>query len=138
MSAGLPGLGLGGLFFLLSGLLAPVVELVRTIRGESSAATWRGVGRQFAISVTMIVAVDLALRVVLLLTALAGVSDTPPDPGLTTLPLAPIGLTLGLLVAVLVAAKALQLALRVRDHCRAPGPLLSMFEKREPADEPAR
>jgi hypothetical protein len=116
MSAGLPGLGLGGLFFLLSALVAPVVELARTIRGESSAAAWRGVGRQFAIAVTMIVAVDLALRMVLLLTALAGASDTPPDPGLTVLPLAPIGITMGLLVAVLAAAKALQLALRVRDH----------------------
>lgn len=116
MSAGLPGLGLGGLFFLLSALLAPMVELVRTIRGESSAAAWRGVGRQFAIAVTMVVAVDLALRIVLLLTALAGASDPPPDPGLTVLPLAPMGITMALLVAVLAAAKVLQLALRVRDH----------------------
>ena len=40
MSAGLPGLGLGGLFFILSALLAPLLELGRPVRGRSSRA-WR-------------------------------------------------------------------------------------------------
>lgn len=115
MSAGLPGLGLGGLFFILSALLAPVVELVRTARGQSSAAAWRGVARQFAIAATMIVAVDLALRAVLGLASLAGLAEAP-DAGLTVLPLAPIGITMALLAAVLAGAKGLQLAMRVREQ----------------------
>jgi hypothetical protein len=63
VSAGLPGLGLGGLFFILLALLAPFVELIRTTRGRSSVAAWRVVGRQFALALTMVAAVELTLRV---------------------------------------------------------------------------
>lgn len=97
MSAGLPGLGLGGLFFILSALAAPFPELWRTARGRSSLAAWRGILRQLAQALTMIVAVDLILR-------LAG----------TGLRLDLIGITTGILVAVLCSAKAAELALRTR------------------------
>lgn len=107
MSAGLPGLGLGGLFFILSALAGPLVEAGRTVRGRSSAAAWRQVGRQFAIAVVMIVTVDLLLRGVLVLTG--GAAD-----GLLVLPLEPLGITTALLAAVLGTAKLAQLALRVR------------------------
>lgn len=112
MSAGLPGLGLGGLFFVISALLAPLFELHRTFAGRSSARAWRQVGRQFMIAVGMVIAVDLALRVVLILAALAGAGSMPSGQGLTVLPLAPIGITTGLMLVVLAAAKGLQLALR--------------------------
>ncbi|MFI5121729.1 MAG: hypothetical protein ACHQJ5_02430 [Vicinamibacteria bacterium] len=112
MSAGLPGLGLGGLFFILSALLAPLVEFARTLQGRSSAAAWRQVGRQFAIALTIIATVELVLRgVVLLASALGGGGG---DPGLIVVPLRPLGITTGLLVAVLASAKLLQLAMRVR------------------------
>jgi Na+/melibiose symporter-like transporter len=97
MSAGLPGLGLGGLFFIFSALAAPFPELWRTARGRSSTAAWRGILRQLAQALTMIVAVDLVLR-------LAG----------TGLRLDLIGITTGILVAVLCAAKAAELRLRNR------------------------
>lgn len=97
MSAGLPGLGLGGLFFILSALAAPFPELWRTARGRSSRAAWRGILRQLAQALTMIVAVDLILR-------LAG----------TGLRLDLIGITTGILVAVLCTAKAAELVLRDR------------------------
>ncbi|MCH1867597.1 hypothetical protein [Nocardioides sp. CFH 31398] len=41
MTAGLPGTGLGGLFYLLLALAMPVIELVRTLRGDHSAERWR-------------------------------------------------------------------------------------------------
>jgi hypothetical protein len=97
MSAGLPGLGLGGLFFILSALAAPFPELWRAARGRSSVAAWRGILRQLAQALTMIVAVDLILR-------LAG----------TGLRLDLIGITTGILVAVLCAAKGAELVLRDR------------------------
>lgn len=111
MSAGLPGLGLGGLFFVLSALLAPAFELRRTLSGDSTPGAWRQVWRQFAIALCMVVAVDLALRAVLALAALAGTGPGPGGQGLTALPLAPIGLTMALMLIVLTGAKALQLAL---------------------------
>lgn len=41
MVAGLPGTGIGGVFFLLSALLMPLVELVRTLQGRSNIRRWR-------------------------------------------------------------------------------------------------
>jgi hypothetical protein len=95
MSAGLPGLGLGGLFFVLSALVAPVVELRRTAQGRSSRAAWRQVGRQFALAVVMVAVVA------------------------PFVPWAPVGITTALLVAVLLAAKGAQLALRGARSVRA-------------------
>ena len=106
MSAGLPGLGLGGLFFVISALLAPLFELPRLARGESSAAAWRQIGRQFAIALAMIAAVDLALRALLLVSG----ADAS---GALVIPIAPIGLTSGLLVTVLAAAKGAELLQRL-------------------------
>lgn len=114
MSAGIPGLGLGGLFYLLTALFAPVIELGRTLRGRSSRAAWRGVGRQFAIALTMIVAVDLALRAVLLVLSLAGLTEAPPLGDVTVLPLMPIGLAAGLLAVLLATAKGLELVVSGR------------------------
>lgn len=114
MSAGLPGLGLGGLFFILSALIAPLVELVRMLRGRSSAGAWRAVGRQFAIAVTMIVAIELTLRAVLWVASAAGVGGASVPAGILALPLEPIGLAVALLCALLLAAKGLELALRWR------------------------
>ena len=95
MSAGMPGLGLGGLFFVLSALFAPVVELHRTAQGRSSAAAWRAVGRQFAIAATMVLIVA------------------------PLVPWVPVGITAALLAAVLLAAKAAQLAFRGVARVRA-------------------
>lgn len=88
MSAGMPGLGLGGLFFVLSALLAPFVELGRTARGRSAPGAWRQVGRQFAMAFAMVAAVAWMV------------------------PLKPIGITTALLVTVLLVAKGAQLAMR--------------------------
>jgi hypothetical protein len=41
MTAGIPGAGIGGLFYLGSTILLPVRNLVRRLRGRSSTAGWR-------------------------------------------------------------------------------------------------
>lgn len=50
MTAGLPGTGIGGVFYLVSALLMPVVELFRTLRGESSIVRWIVVLRQLTMA----------------------------------------------------------------------------------------
>lgn len=118
MSAGLPGLGLGGLFFILSALLAPFTEVVRTARGRSDPARRRQVARQFALALAMVVAIDLTLRGLLLAGAVVGAAPAG-SPGLIVLPLAPIGITTGLLLFVLATAKGAELLMRLRDARRA-------------------
>jgi hypothetical protein len=117
MSAGLPGLGLGGLFFILSALLAPPIEAMRMVRGRSSRERRRQVARQFVLALAMLVVIDLTLRAVLLAGAAAGATATP-DLGVVALPLAPIGITTSLLALVVVGAKLAELTLGPR-HRRA-------------------
>ncbi len=45
MTVGLPGTGIGGLFYLLLVVFMPVRELWRTVQGQSSIANWRCVMR---------------------------------------------------------------------------------------------
>lgn len=49
-NAGLPGTGLGGLFYILLALGMPVVEAYRTLCGQSSPGRWRAVATQFAMA----------------------------------------------------------------------------------------
>jgi hypothetical protein len=114
MSAGLPGLGLGGLFFIFSALLAPFPELWRTLRGRSDLASWRAIGRQLAQALAMIAAIDLTLRLTYVVLSVAGAGDPPAADEATVLPLNLIGITTGLLVLVLCSAKLAELALRAR------------------------
>src|SRR3954466_14662291 len=78
MSAGLPGFGLGGIFFILSAPLAPLFELPRTLRGRSSRARWGRIAGHLALALAMIVALEVALEI--LVTALGiGVSHAGHD-----------------------------------------------------------
>jgi hypothetical protein len=115
MSAGLPGLGLGGLFFIFSALLAPFPELWRTLRGRSNLASWRTICRQLAQALAMVAAIDLTLRLTYVVLSVAGAGNPPAADEATVLPLNLIGITTGLLVLVLCSAKLAELALRTRD-----------------------
>lgn len=50
MTAGLPGTGIGGVFYLLSAVVMPFCELAKTLRGESSWSRWLLVFRQLAMA----------------------------------------------------------------------------------------
>ncbi|MBB6625731.1 hypothetical protein H5V45_00225 [Nocardioides sp. KIGAM211] len=58
-NAGLPGTGLGGLFYVLLALAMPVVELHRTLQGRSSRARWALVLRQLGTALGVVGAVLL-------------------------------------------------------------------------------
>src|SRR3954471_15009449 len=53
MGAGIPGTGMATLFYLVSALLMPLCELVRTVQGRSSWARWRLVCRHLAFALAM-------------------------------------------------------------------------------------
>ena len=114
MSAGLPGLGLGGLFFIFSALLAPFRALWLTLSGRSRPGDWPMVGRQFAQAVVMVAAIDLSLRLAYIGIAAAGLGNAPSAVSATVIPLTLIGITSALLLAVLAGAKFADLAVGLR------------------------
>jgi hypothetical protein len=57
MNPGLPGAGIGGLFYILSALWMPVCELWRLRRGDVPGQ-WPLVARQFAIAVGIVLAMS--------------------------------------------------------------------------------
>ena len=116
MSAGLPGAGLAGVFFVLSALFAVPLEAVRTVRGRSSRAAWMQVTRNAALALAMIAALQLFFMGI---SAIARDLIHGKSPLPKTLPVAPVLMTLAVLVIVLLTAKALELALRWRTALRA-------------------
>jgi hypothetical protein len=54
MTVGIPGAGLGGLFFVVCALLTIPVELVRTVLGRSSRARWRRAVQHTALAVSIV------------------------------------------------------------------------------------
>ncbi len=50
MIAGLPGTGVGGVFYLMSVFLMPVREMGRVLRGRSSFRRWRVIAGQMGIA----------------------------------------------------------------------------------------
>jgi hypothetical protein len=118
VSAGLPGLGLGGLFFIFSALLAPFRALWLTLRGRSRPGDWAMVGRQFAQAVVMVAAIDLSLRIAYLAISAAGIGNAPSAVSATVIPLTLVGITFALLLAVLAGAKFAGLAVGLPDGAR--------------------
>jgi len=114
MSAGLPGAGLAGVFFVLSALLAVPLEAVRTVQGRSSRAAWMLVTRNAALALAMIAALQLFFMGISAIVRHVAEHAFPK-----TLPIAPVLMALAVLVIVLLTAKALELALRWRAALRA-------------------
>jgi hypothetical protein len=120
MSVGLPGVGLTGLFFIVSALLALPVEIVRTLGRRSSRARWAAVLRQLAIAVTMIIVLELSyLALQVALEGLsgstgAGHASRSASIGIRLLPTGPLLITLGLILVIVCAGKLAQLLSQAR------------------------
>ena len=99
-NAGLPGTGLGGLFYVVLAIAMPVVELVATVRGRSSPARWRFVAAQFGLACAMASVVATTL-------AYLHVADVPTTLGLSgpSLVLAPVVLAAVLLSCLVVVLR---------------------------------
>ncbi len=126
MFAGLPGIGVGTLFYVLIGLWMPVYELVRVARGTSSVARWRLIVRQLCFSLSIVTSIVCAERVVMWILGEAApdamnpasvvnrtLSTNAPESVLA----APVIASIFLLVAVLLTVEALRLISAAR-HTR--------------------
>ena len=56
MTVGVPGVGFGGIFYLMGALFMPVREVVRTARGESNVERWAVVATQWSLAAGILVA----------------------------------------------------------------------------------
>lgn len=65
MFAGLPGIGVGTLFYIITALWMPVREMGLLVRGRSSLARWRLVGTQVIYAWSVIVSIMIADRVLM-------------------------------------------------------------------------
>jgi hypothetical protein len=120
-NAGLPGTGLGGLFYVFLALCMPLVELYATWQGRSSAARWRQVGTQFVLACGIVAAVVGTLLVYL------RVADVP-----STLGLSGAGLALAPVVLASILLTVLTVTLRI--WARVQGRVaLAPVQRREPA-----
>jgi hypothetical protein len=125
MAAGLPGFGLSGVFFVLSALLMVPIEVVRTVRGRSSLARWRGVLRNAGIALAIIAGLELTyaalhFAVTRLSGPVSGAHGRLAQHGgravdiSHALPVLPILGTLGLVALVLTFAKAAEILSHLR------------------------
>jgi hypothetical protein len=100
-NAGLPGTGLGGLFYLLLAFWMPVAELPKTLRGQSSRARWRRIGTQFALACGIVAAVSSTAAAYVTFADAGGSRFGVPGPALVLAPLALAVVLLSVLVVVL-------------------------------------
>jgi hypothetical protein len=118
MFAGLPGFGVGTLFYIVVALWMPIRELERVVRGTSSIARWRLILRQLFYAFGIIVTIMFAERVLMWALGQAGPRPFSPAALLSgelsgrapgSLLAAPITVSLLLLGGVLLSVEALRL-----------------------------
>ena len=78
MFAGLPGIGVGTLFYILLAFAMPFTEAYRLVRGQSSVARWLRIARQLLHSVSIVLSIMVAERVLLFLLGQAGPESLHP------------------------------------------------------------
>jgi hypothetical protein len=115
MNPGLPGTGIGGLFYILSALWMPICEVWRRWQGDATRR-WPLVARQFVIAVGVVAAmtgVFWALDTVFMLKQVAA-HDAGKGQVIWSLRVSALLVTSGVLVAVLSAVHLVRLCLRLR------------------------
>ena len=124
MFAGLPGIGVGTLFYVLMALLMPLWEIPRVIQGTSSLARWRLIVRQLIFALGIVATVMFAER--LLMWIIGQSKDAPFSPAAFlhgelgaraggSILAAPIAASILLLAGVVLAVEVLRLAIKFGD-----------------------
>ena len=121
MTAGLPGVGIGGIFYLASAIMMPVRSLYSVLTGRAHEARWRVALQQAAIAGTILAALwatGLALGWIVTTVfphaALLGGAGTTPAHVRNVVRTSALLLSFGTLAAVLLFVQALRVALPVR------------------------
>jgi hypothetical protein len=78
MFAGLPGIGVGTLFYVLMALWMPLREIPRVVHGKSSLATWKLIARQMFYAAGIVVTVMFAEKVMLWLVVDSNIKPLSP------------------------------------------------------------
>lgn len=115
MSPGLPGTGIGGLFYILCALWMPVCELWRRSRGEAPAR-WPLVARQFGIAAGIVASMTgafWALDAALMLEQVAAYAAGGHH-AMWSMRLSALMVTSGVLSTVLSSVQLVRLCLRLR------------------------
>jgi hypothetical protein len=115
MNPGLPGTGIGGLFYILSALWMPVCELWR-LRQRDAPRRWPLVAKQFGIAIGIIAAmtgVFWALDSVFMLKQVAAHAAGEAHAMMWSLRLSALVVTSGVLATVLGAVHFVRLCLRL-------------------------
>ena len=120
MFAGLPGIGVGTLFYVLSALWMPLREFGPLVKGESSVERWRLIAVQFSFAISIIASVAVADRVLAMSLGSQSVESMNPARLLNqeiagrapeSILAAPIMASLLLLAGVLMIVEGMRLAL---------------------------
>ena len=124
MFAGLPGIGVGTLFYVLMALLMPLWEIPRVIQGTSSLARWRMIVRQLIYASGIVATVMFAERLLLWILGQSKVSPFSPAAFVHaelgaraggSILAAPIAASILLLAGVLLAVETLRLVIKFTD-----------------------
>lgn len=128
MTAGLPGVGIGGIFYLASAIMMPVRSLLATVTGRAAEARWRVALRQAGIAAGILVALwatGLALGWIIatafpraMVTSAAGVAPAHVRNVVRT---GALLLSFGTLAAVLMFVQLLRVVLPVRPTASGDG-----------------
>lgn len=127
MTAGLPGVGIGGIFYLASAIMMPARSLVAVVRGRAHEARWRLALRQAGIASGILLALwatGLALSWIIAtafphaMISGAGAASTHVRSVVRTSALL---LSFGTLAAVLLCVQLLRVALPVRPTTHGDG-----------------
>jgi hypothetical protein len=119
MTVGVPGVGFGGIFYLMGALFMPVREVVRTARGESNVERWVVVATQWSLAAGILVALwatGWALGHVLtpaLLARTAGAGRLAAAPH-NVLKVSVFAMSLGMLAILIAGVRITHLVLRRR------------------------
>ena len=135
MFAGLPGIGVGTLFYVLSAFWMPFRELPLLLRGQSSVKRWRLIARQLVFALSIIVCVAAADVVLgwMLGTRARGsfsptriLNDQMSAQAPQSILAAPVAAALLMLGAVLLCVELARLVAAMRGRATAPAPLATV------------
>jgi len=122
MIVGVPGTGIGGLFYLLSALALPLREAIRRVRDRANPVSWRVVAQQTTMAGGILAGM---WATGLLIGAVLGAARSHVAPGVglpagNLLRTATVALSLGTLAAVLLGVELLRLCLHRRTRRETP------------------
>jgi hypothetical protein len=123
MFAGLPGIGVGTLFYIVMALCMPVIEIRHLVRGTSSFARWQQIIKQWCFSAAIILSIMVAERVLMVIFTGGGPRSLSPARLLNqelsahapqSILAAPMTASLVLVAAVLLFVEIMRLIQNVR------------------------